>query len=60
MDAARPPQFHPSPSDEGSPGLLRRVGLRGRLIGSIVDVALTTLTVGIVGVPRMGVLIDCA
>src|SRR3954453_19421350 len=38
----------------GSP--FARVGLRGRLLGAILVVALTTLAVGIVGVQRMSVL----
>ncbi|NEK58982.1 methyl-accepting chemotaxis protein [Geodermatophilus sabuli] len=60
MDAVRPPQTHPSPADGGSPGVLARVGLRGRLLGAILVVALTTLTVGLIGVDRMGVLSDSA
>src|SRR4051812_6841216 len=35
---------------------LSRIGLRGRLLGAILVVALTTLAVGIVGVQRMSVL----
>jgi methyl-accepting chemotaxis protein len=42
------------------PGLLSRVGVRGRLLGAIVLVALTTLAVGMIGVQRMGVLSDSA
>src|SRR3954453_20188710 len=38
----------------GSP--FARVGLRGRLLGAILVVALTTLAVGIIGVQRMSVL----
>jgi methyl-accepting chemotaxis protein len=58
MDAARAQVPHPS--DELRPGLLSRVGLRGRLLGAILVVALTTLTVGAVGLSRMGVLNDSA
>src|SRR3954468_5420411 len=35
---------------------LSRIGLRGRLLGAILVVALTTLAVGVVGVQRMSVL----
>src|SRR4051812_30661179 len=37
-----------------------RVGLRGRLLGAILVVSLTTLTVGAVGISRMGELSDQA
>src|SRR4051794_36171429 len=48
----------PTPAQDRSPGgaRLSRVGLRGRLLGAILVVALTTLAVGIVGVQRMSVL----
>src|SRR4051794_4172026 len=42
------------PTAAASP--LSRIGLRGRLLGAILLVALTTLAVGIVGVQRMSVL----
>jgi methyl-accepting chemotaxis protein len=48
----------PTPAQDRSPGgaRLSRVGLRGRLLGAILVVALTTLAVGIIGVQRMSVL----
>ncbi|MFW3169822.1 methyl-accepting chemotaxis protein [Geodermatophilus sp. CPCC 206100] len=58
MDAARH-QVPPS-AVEGSSTPFARVGLRGRLLGAILVVALTTLTVGVIGVQRMGVLSDSA
>src|SRR3954469_8011455 len=52
----------PPPAQDRSPGgaRLSRVGLRGRLLGAILVVALTTLAVGIIGVQRMSVLSDSA
>ncbi|MCZ2817204.1 methyl-accepting chemotaxis protein [Modestobacter sp. VKM Ac-2984] len=41
-------------------GLAGRVGLRGRLLLAILLVALTTLTVGLVGIQRMSVLSETA
>src|SRR3954465_1072043 len=51
-------QTHPStPTENGSGGTpLSRIGLRGRLLGAILVVALTTLAVGVIGVQRMSVL----
>ncbi|MGY1625313.1 methyl-accepting chemotaxis protein [Geodermatophilus sp. SYSU D00965] len=58
MDAARAQV--PPPSDDRRPGLLSRVGLRGRLFAALLLVAATTLAVGAIGVQRMGVLSDSA
>ncbi|MGY1594475.1 methyl-accepting chemotaxis protein [Geodermatophilus sp. SYSU D00708] len=60
MDAARAQVPPPTTPDDRRSGLLSRVGLRGRLLAAILAVALTTLTAGIVGVQRMGVLSDGA
>jgi methyl-accepting chemotaxis protein len=46
----------PTSPEHSAGGPLSRVGLRGRLLGAILVVALTTLAVGIVGVQRMSVL----
>ncbi|SFL76962.1 methyl-accepting chemotaxis protein [Geodermatophilus ruber] len=56
MDAAHA-QVPPAAPE---PGLLGRVGLRGRLMGAILVVALTTLAVGVLGVQRMSALSDSA
>src|SRR3954470_14982770 len=45
-----------STDDRRGGSALSRIGLRGRLLGAILVVALTTLAVGIVGVQRMSVL----
>ncbi|MCZ2816319.1 methyl-accepting chemotaxis protein [Modestobacter sp. VKM Ac-2984] len=45
---------------DGRRSLARRVGLRGRLLTAILLVAVTTLTVGGVGIQRMAVLNDKA
>jgi methyl-accepting chemotaxis protein len=62
MDAAQP-ATEPARTGGDPPvasSRWQRVGLRGRLLGAILVVALTTLTVGVVGVQRMGVLNDSA
>ncbi|MCZ2846460.1 methyl-accepting chemotaxis protein [Modestobacter sp. VKM Ac-2978] len=50
----------PESSRAGSSSLSARVGLRGRLLLAILLVALTTLTVGLVGIQRMSMLSDKA
>ncbi|MGY1821965.1 methyl-accepting chemotaxis protein [Geodermatophilus sp. SYSU D00079] len=57
MDAAHAPA---PPAAPPTPGVLARVGLRGRLFAALLLVALTTLAVGAIGVQRMGVLSDSA
>ncbi|MGY1719921.1 methyl-accepting chemotaxis protein [Blastococcus sp. SYSU DS0552] len=46
--------------DDQQPRGLSRIGLRGRLLGSILVVAVTTLGVGAFGIQRMSVLSDQA
>src|SRR3954465_13671349 len=56
--AQTPPSTTTDERSGGSP--LSRVGLRGRLLGAILLVALTTVAVGVIGVQRMSVLSDSA
>ncbi|MGY1749632.1 methyl-accepting chemotaxis protein [Modestobacter sp. SYSU DS0511] len=46
----------PEPGGAGPLAGLGRVGLRGRLLAAILVVALATLTVGVIGIDRMGTL----
>src|SRR3954462_12820890 len=56
MEAVAQTPATPSTDDRRGGSALSRIGLRGRLLGAILGVALTTLAVGVVGVQRMSVL----